>query len=207
MRQRFALMLLVTCFTLPLAAQVPAGWKMRVDRSTSAEDPDSRPDLTFMTMGRGFHVSGGPAGVFWNPTNTTAGNYTIKGTFNLNKPSSHPNYYGLVYGGGELDGANQSYVYFVVAQNGTYLIKRRTGDATSDIKSRTANAAVRQPDGTGKSSNALEVRVTPDTLTYVVNGTVVHTEPKGTTKTDGIAGFRINHELDVTVEGFQVQKS
>lgn len=44
---------------------------------------------------------------------------------------------------------------------------------------------------------------------YVVNGTVVHTTPKTgmTAKTDGIVGIRVNHLLDVHIEGFEVQKS
>jgi hypothetical protein len=37
---------------------------------------------------------------------------------------------------------------------------------------------------------------------------VVHTTPKTgmTAKTDGIAGVRVNHVLDVHVEGFEVAK-
>ena len=208
MHQRLVLIVLIACLAAPLAAQVPEGWKMRVDRSRSAEDPDDRPDLTFTTMGKGFHVAGGPAGTFWNPKNVATGNYALKATFNLNKPSSHTNYYGLVFGGSGLESASQAYVYFVVAQNGTYLIRHRTGDGdlVSDVKARASHAAVRQPDVTGRSSNTLEVRVSGDTVSYVVNGTVVHTGPKGAIKTDGIVGFRVNHQLDVAVEGFEVQR-
>jgi hypothetical protein len=208
MRQRFVLILLIMIFALPLSAQIPEGWRMRVDRSQSAEDPDDRPDLTFMTMGKGFHVTGGPAGTFWNPKNVATGNYIVKTTFNLNKPSSHTNYYGLVFGGSGLETSAQTYVYFVVAQNGTYLIRQRTGDgdAVSDVKARAPHAAVKQPDGTGRSSNTLEVRVAADTVSYVVNGTVVHSGPKGALKTDGIVGFRVNHQLDLAVEGFEVTK-
>ena len=36
----------------PLSAQAPKGWKMRVDRSTSASDPDAAGDIKFVTMGR-----------------------------------------------------------------------------------------------------------------------------------------------------------
>jgi hypothetical protein len=206
MLQRLVFILLISALVVPLSAQAPAGWKMRIDRSQSAQDPDDRPDLTFMTMGKGFHVSGGPAGTFWNPSQTATGSYTLKGTFNLNKPSSHTNYYGLVFGGAELDGASQAYTYFVVAQNGTYMVRQRSGESTCDVKARAAHEAVRQPDATGRSTNTLEVRVAGDMVSYVVNGTVVHSAPKGTMKTDGIVGFRVNHQLDVAVEGFEVQK-
>ena len=113
MRHSLVILLMISCVTLPLSAQAPEGWKMRVDRSQSAQDPDDRPDLSFMTMGKGFHVKGGPAGTFWDARNNAAGNYTLKATFNLNQPSSHTNFYGLVFGGAQLEGANQAYTYFV----------------------------------------------------------------------------------------------
>jgi hypothetical protein len=208
MLQRVVLVALITSLVAPLAAQKPAGWKLRIDASTNAQDPDDRKDVTFMAMGKGFHVAGGPAGVYWNPANTAMGNFTAKGTFTLVKPSSHTNYYGLVFGGQGLDGAKQAYTYFTVAQNGTYLIKQRTGEATRDV-AQSKSPAVKTPDGTGKSVNVLEVRVAGDTVSYVVNGTVVHTMPKADLKatTDGIVGFRVNHVTEVMVEDFQVQKS
>jgi plastocyanin len=190
-----------------LSAQAPEGWNVRVDRSQSAQDPDDRPDLAFMSMGGGLHVVGGPAGTFWKPDTRATGNFTLKGTFVLNKPSSHTSYYGLVVGGSELEGAAQSYLYFVVAQNGTYLIRQRTGDAVSDVQARVAHDAVQRPDNAGRSSNALEVRVAGDTVTFVINGTMVHTAPKSSVKTDGLAGFRVNHQLDVLVQGFEVSGS
>ena len=205
MRKPFLLAVLISSVTLPLLAQSPAGWKMRVDRSQSAQDPDDRPDLTFMSMGKGFHVKGGPAGTFWSSSNTAAGDYTLKATFTLNQPSSHTNYYGLVFGGSQLEGSSQAYSYFVVAQDGTFLIRQRTGDATKDVV-RTTNAAVKRPDASGKSANTLEVRVAGGTTSYVVNGTVVHSTPKAAVSTDGIVGFRVNHQLDVMVEGFDLQK-
>ncbi len=208
MFKRVVLAALITSLAVPLAAQAP-GWKMRLDRSKSAQDPDDKSGVTFMAMGKGFHVAGGPAGVYWNPSTTAMGNFTAKGTFTLLKPSNHTNYYGLVFGGQGLEGGDQRYTYFTVAQDGTFLIKQRTGEMTRDIKGYTASPAVKKPDATGKSVNALEVRVSGDTVTYVVNGTVVHTMPKGELKaaTDGVVGFRVNHVTEVQVDDFGVQKS
>jgi hypothetical protein len=194
---------------LPLVAQSPKGWRLRVDRSTSASDPDSAGGIKFVAMGTGFHATNPQAAVFWNPANTVSGNYSLKGTFTLLKPSDHVNYYGLVFGGSDLEGPGQSYIYFMVAQDGTWLIKRRDGDASApSVSEKTPSNAVKQPDASGKSTNALEVRVRPDKIEYVVNGTIVHTTPKSglTAKTDGIYGIRINHRLDVQVDGFAVSK-
>ncbi len=192
----------------PLVAQTPQGWKMRVDRSTAASDPDASGDIKFVTMGSGFHATNPQAAVYWNPANTVAGTYALKGTFTLMKPSGHNNYYGLVFGGSGLEGPQQSYLYFLVAQNGTWLIKRRDGDATSTVSPRTPSDAVKKPDASGKSTNALEVRVGADKIDFAVNGVVVHTEPKSgaTGKTDGIYGIRVNHLLEVQVDGLTVSK-
>jgi hypothetical protein len=179
---------------------------MRVDRSQSAQDPDDRPDLTFISKGKGLHVKGGPAGTFWDARNNAAGNYTLKATFHLNQPSSHTNYYGLVFGGAQLEATNQAYSYFVVAQDGSFLIRHRVGNDVKDV-ARAPHQAVKRPDGTGRSTNTLEVRVTADTVSYVVNGTVVHSLAKNAVTTDGIVGFRVNHQLDVAVEGFELQRS
>ncbi len=207
MKRLIAIGLLSLAALAPLAAQAPKGWKQRVDRSTSATDPDGAGDIKFVTMGSGFHATNPQAAVYWNPANTASGSYTLKGTFVLQKPSGHANYYGLVFGGSDLEGSQQNYLYFLVAQNGTWLIKKRDGDATtSNVVGRTPNDAVKKPDESGKSTNALEVRVGADKVDFVINGTVVHSTPKAGLKTDGIAGIRVNHLLEVHIDGFGVSK-
>jgi hypothetical protein len=193
----------------PMVAQAPKGWKMRVDRSAAASDPDGTGSITFVTMGSGFHATNPQAAVYWNPANTATGTYTLKGTFTLMKPSGHNNYYGLMFGGSDLEGAQQKYLYFMVAQNGTWLIKRRDGDAnTENVSSKMPSDAVKKPDASGKSTNVLEVRVGTDKIDYIVNGEAVHSTPKtgSTAKTDGIYGIRINHLLEVQVDGLAVSK-
>jgi hypothetical protein len=191
----------------PLAAQAPKGWLVRADRSTSASDPDGAGTIKFVTMGTGFHATNPQAAVYWNPANTTTGNYTVKGTFTLMKPSGHTNYYGLVFGGSDLDNAKQSYTYFLVAQDGTWLVKKRNGDAATDnVLAKTPSDAVKKPGADGKSTNALEVRVGADKIDYVVNGTVVGSSPKAGIKTDGVYGIRVNHLLEVHIDGLSAGK-
>jgi hypothetical protein len=193
----------------PLLAQAPKGWMVRADRSTSASDPDAAGAIKFVSMGKGFHATNPQAAVYWNPVNTATGNYTLRGTFVLQKPSGHTNYYGLVFGGSDLEGATQNYLYFLIAQDGTWLVKRRNGDKeTQNVAEKAANDAVKKPDATGQSTNTLEVRVTADKIEYVVNGTTVHTTPRTglTAKTDGIYGIRVNHQLEVHIDAFGVSK-
>ena len=208
MKRYVSVAVLALLAVVPLAAQSPKGWKVRIDRSTTAADPDATGAVKFAAMGTGFHATTPQAGVFWNPANTVAGNYSLKGTFTLMRPSGHTNYYGLVFGGSALDSAGQSYLYFMVAQDGTWLLKRRDGKATPEVAGPSSNSAVKRPDASGKSINALEVRVTADKVEYVVNGTTVQTTPKTgpTAKTDGIYGIRSNHLLEIQVDGFAISK-
>src|SRR6267378_985365 len=193
----------------PLAAQTPKGWKMRVDRSTAASDPDAPGDIKFVTMGSGFHATNPKAAVYWNPQNTASGVYTLKGTFKLVKTGGHSEYFGLIFGGSDLEGPAQSYTYFMVESEGTWLIKSRNGNSTAQIASSgSPSDAVKKADASGVSTNALEVRVLADKVEYVINGKVVSTMPKSgpAAKTDGIYGMRVNHMLEVQVDGFALSK-
>jgi len=202
----------IAAFTLitaiPLAAQAPKGWLLRADRSANASDPDAPGAIKFSAQGSGFHAVTPQAAVFWNPANVATGNYTLKGTFTLVKPSDHTNYYGLVFGGSALEGPQQAYLYFLVAQDGTWLIKQRANDLRTNDIAKMRHPAVKTPDANGTSTNALEVRVMPEKIDYAINGTVVHSMPKtgAAAKTDGLYGIRSNHRLEVRVESLALSK-
>jgi hypothetical protein len=192
----------------PAFAQSPKGWKLRGDHSADASDPDAAGAIKFVVSGSGFHATNPMAAIYWNPANTATGNYTLKGNFKLIKSNGYDEYYGLTFGGSGLDGPMQSYLYFMVTDDGTYLIKRRDGSSTQGVSPKTPNAAVKKPDASGTATNALEVRVMADKIAFVINGTVVTTLPKTgpAAKTDGVYGIRINHQLDVQIDGFGMSK-
>jgi hypothetical protein len=207
MIRRLSLAVLATLLALPLAAQAP-DLMMRVDRSTNAADPDDVPEVTITAAERGFQVTTGPAVTLWKPEQTARGQYTLKGRFTLLQPSSHRNYYGLVFGGRNLNSENQRYLYFMVAQTGHFLIVNRIDNTnTNQIQTHTLHDAVRRPDASGQSVNDLEVRIGAQTVDFVVNGTVVHSEPRSgvLADTNGIYGVRINHVLPgVVVQDLEV---
>src|SRR5262249_4455905 len=93
------------------AEQAPSGWRVRVDRSTSASDPDAPGPVKFVIDGTAFHATNPQAAIFWNPANTIGGSYSLTGTFTLLAPSNHTNYYGLLFGGSDLVGGAQRYLY------------------------------------------------------------------------------------------------
>ena len=204
----------------PLVAQAPEGWQLRVDRSTNAADPDDVPEVEFTSVARGFQINTGPAAVAWNAENTASGEYTLDGRFTLLVPSDHVNYYGLVYGGRDLEGAGQNYLYFLVAQDGSFIVKHRAGDGvTHDIAPRTPHDAVVQPDASGRSVNQLQIEVREEGTDFLVNGSVVYSlgsiiqarlnmpEMSGMrSRSDGIWGVRVNHRLPgVLVEGLRLR--
>ena len=205
---RISMAFLALMIAVPVAAQTSSGLQLRVDRSTDVNDPDDVPNVTVADVGDGFQINTGPAVTAWNSNNTASGNYTLSGRFTLLEPSGHVNYYGLVYGAGGMEGAGQNYLYFLVAQNGSYIVKHRAGNETThDIQGRTPHSAVRTPDANGRSVNDLEVRVGADATDFVVNGVVVFTAPKTgmAAGTDGIWGVRVNHVIPgVLIEGLGV---
>ena len=208
MVRRITLALFALLLVAPIAAQAQE-LRMRVDRSTNAADPDDVDEVTVEERGSALHVSTGPAVVLWKDANTASRPYTLRGTFTLGEPSGHPNYYGLIYGGGSLDGERQNYMYFLVAQNGTYIVKHRAGANVHDIQARTPHDAIRVPDGNGRSVNDLEVRVGASETQFVVNGTVVHTVANEgmAGRTDGIWGVRVNHVIpDMLIENLGISR-
>jgi hypothetical protein len=157
----------------PLVAQAPEGLRMRVDRSVNPADPDDVPEVQVTTVPNGIRVATGPAVMLWRDDQRATGNYTLSARFTLEQPSSHRNYYGLVFGGRNLQSENQWYLYFMVAQTGHFVVINRIDNVnTNYIVSHTENAAVRRPDQSGRSVNDLAVRVSADRIEFVVNGTV-----------------------------------
>jgi hypothetical protein len=207
---------LLAALSLPLAAQdraadpdqaqeggaVPAGWTVRADKGDAS-------GAKIQTMGKGLHVTTGPAVILYRADTQGSGPFHTLATFTLTKPSKHPEGYGLFVGGKGLDGAAQQYLYFLVRQDGSYLIKRRDGEKTSDVsKGWVQSPAVKKPDAKGSATNLLEVdnKRDPGRVAFLVNGQEVYaTDAKGMAL-DGIVGIRTNHNLDVHIEGFDVHR-
>jgi hypothetical protein len=187
---------------VPGGGTVPAGWTARAD------DGDAK-NAKIVTMGKGLHVTTGPAVILYRADTKGSGPFHTLATFTQTKPSKHAEGYGLFVGGQDLDGPGQKYLYFLVRQDGSYLIKRREGEKTTDVsKGWVKHEAVKQPEGKGPSTNLLEVdnKRDPSRVGFLVNGQEVYaTEAKGMAL-DGIVGLRVNHNLDVHVEGFDVHR-
>lgn len=184
----------------PLAGQMPEGWEMRMDRA----DSDAS-EISFTTMGPGLHVTTGPAAIFWDPDNTATGAFRAEVELTQMEPTAHPEAYGLFIGGENLDADNQSYLYFLVRQDGSYLITHRAGAETHTIQGWTQHEAVQGLEGEGRVTNALAIEVDDREVSFHVNGTRVESYPADQMETDGVVGLRVNHGLDVHIQDFGIR--
>ena len=112
-----------------------------------------------MPMGAGLHFKTGPAGIYYRQADTKTGAYEVHGTFTQMEPSEHPEAVGLFIGGSNLAAANQKYTYFLVRQDGMFMIKRRDGATTPDVMDWTASpeTADQMPMAVARSSRSGKV--------------------------------------------------
>ncbi|MBI4419710.1 MAG: hypothetical protein HY560_02715, partial [Gemmatimonadetes bacterium] len=124
------------------------------------------------------------------------------------KAAQHAEGYGLFVGGKNLQSAAPTYTYFLVRQDGQFIIKQFTGAGQPAFVNDgwTAHAAVNKPDANGKQTNELAIGVSTGKASFTVNGKEVFSTDASKLSTDGIVGLRVNHNLDVHVGGFAVKK-
>ena len=188
---------------VPGGGALPAGWSARPD-----EEGDLK-SVKFVIMEPGYHLTLGPATIFYREQDRATGPFHTLATYHQMKKLEHAEGYGLFFGGENLTVGNQRYIYFLVRDDGTYLIKRRDGANTTEItKGWTASPAIKKGDAQGRATNLLEIdaKLDPAKVSFKVNGTTVHTADAKSMRTKGIVGLRANHNLDLHVEGFAVHQ-
>jgi hypothetical protein len=185
------------------AGTLPAGWQARLDRENA-----SMSNVKFMQMGAaGYHVTLGPSGIFYNPAHAADGSYIAKARFTQTAPSRHPEGYGLLIGGQNLDAPDQDYLYFLIRQDGRFLIKHRAGNETHTIQDWTEHPAIARVEGEGSATNLLAIEAGPQRARFLINGVqVAHLQDVAHLNTAGITGLRINHNLDVHVQDFGIER-
>ena len=192
--------------TAVAAAPVPAGWSVRMD------DKDATKAAKFITMGPGYHVTSGGAGIYYRGADArTNSNFTVSANFRqTTKNVGHGDAgeaFGVFAGGRNLtDPAKETYFYFLVRQDGKYLINHRAGPDVHKIVDWTANPAIHKFDDMPNAQNDLAIVVGSDSVRFKVNGTQVHAiSRQEINDVSGETGFRVNHNLDVHVANFSVK--
>jgi hypothetical protein len=185
------------------ATGLPEGYALRLDRESG-----NAADYRVSEADGGMQVQTGPAGILYDQSNAVeSGDYSVSASFTeVGAPPNHREAFGLFIGGADLQGENQAYTYFLVRADGRYLIKRRMGGETSNVSdggwvdSDAVNAAAEGGDVT----NDLAIEVRGDQVHFTINGTEVATLPAADVDAHGIAGVRVNHNLNVRVSDFEV---
>lgn len=182
----------------------PEGWMVRTDRG--GHGPGEAID--FKDMPPGWHITTGPAAIFYRPDQTASGTYRVEAETHLFDPGQRREGYGIIFGGKELDADAQEYTYFLIRRDGSYLVKRRDGAETAVIQGWTEHPAIvawdEKPEDAATTRNLLAVEVGDSELAFFVNGEEVHRLPREGLSTDGVVGLRVNHSLDLHVTRLDV---
>lgn len=193
---------------------VPDGWMWRLDSpdpDVEVSADDSTADIFFVNMTPGWHITmGQPRAILYSPASTAEGNYSATAEIHLFDPGPRRNEgYGVFVGGQDLQGPNQQYLYFLLRRSGDFLVKVRDGDSTETIEGWTAHDAIVPYDEStsGTAMNTLTVTTTDDSISFMVNDTVVHMMDRGDLPTDGVFGLRMNHAINVHVSDLSVTEA
>lgn len=193
--------------------KLPDGWMLRFDPSRGNAPTPPMTAVSFETMAGGFHVKSGPAAIYYNTRDMASGQYSISATFKQTRSMQHEAF-GLFIGGANLQDSTQSYIYFVMKPfDGTTRIARRASSARpTDIvaeNSAAPEAAINRDSPTdGSATNTLLIHVAKDTVHFLINGKLVKAVAKSALggSTDGQAGMRVNHNMDLHIDGYALKK-
>ena len=187
----------------------PAGWNVRTEMNRQSGQPAPVANVKFAAMGDGFHVTVGPAAIYWRDRDTVSGNYHTVAKITQTKNPMHPESYGILIGGRNLADSTQSYTYFLVrAVDGMYSIRRRNGYTArpTAIVEWTASDAITKADSAGSATNELSVEVKRGKVRFMVNGKEVYAADAASVPTSGVVGYRVNHNLDVHLGPLGIHK-
>ena len=192
--------------------KVPEGWKVRLDRPNSevviGDDAESA-DIFFVNMTPGWHLTTGPAGIFYHPASTVEGDFTLQATTYLfDTKGRNREGFGVFIGGSDLDGDNQRYIYFLLRNTGEYLIKERVGSETKLLQGWTKTDAMtmftEETESTAQNDFVIDVK--GDEVTFMLNGTALTTMPRSKVQPDGIFGLRVNHSVNLHISDLTLAK-
>lgn len=201
--------LLLATLTMPAVAQErpaltrPADWLIRTDRP----DADTT-SLEFVGMPPGWHITTGPSLILWSPARTASGTFRLETElFFFREGSRDMEGYGVFLGGRHLDRDDQDYLYFLLRNDGSFLVKHRAGAETHTIQDWTAHAAVARHAGEGGATvkNVIVVVAEDATVRFFVNDQEVAAFPREHMNVDGVVGLRVNHGLNLHVTRLDVK--
>lgn len=180
---------------------VPAGYMGRTDR-----DNQNIADVKYKEDNGRWHIWTGPHHIVYASKDAASGTYTLTATIDQMEAPQHPESFGVIFGGSNLDQPGIKYSYFMVRGTGEYLVKTRDGADTKNVVAWKAADGIPKADASGKASYKLGVKVGTDSVRFLVNEKQVGSVAKSAVTTDGIAGIRVGHNLHVLATPVTVAK-
>lgn len=178
----------------PAKEEMPAGWVMRTDQPLEKAPP------RFWTMPPGWHITSGPAAIYYDPAQIARGEFRLESQQFLFPPGERFEGYGFFFAGRDLDGPNQTYTYFLLRRDGKFTIKQRAGEQVKEVVPWTEHAAIAKHDGSDnavKNEPAIEARAAD--VDFIVNGQRVHSIPRAQLNPEGAVGLRVNHRVNIHI--------
>lgn len=203
----FALAVASSLPTHSLAAQDferPEDWQVRFDEPGASEDQLEM----FVSMPPGWHVTSGPAAIYWDPEMEASGEYRIEMEVFLFEPQGMMREaFGFFAGGLDLDGDDIEYTYFLIRDGGEFIVKRREGADAPTVLPWTGHEAILgwadRGDG-ATAKNILAAEADADEVRFFVNDAQVAALPRSEVAMDGMYGFRVNHMLNLHISRLEV---
>lgn len=181
----------------------PEGWQVRTDQANA--DPSA---IAFTEMPPGHHVTTGPAAIFWRPGDEAGGRYRLDLEAHLFDPEGRREAFGLFFGGRDLAGDAQRYTYFLIRDGGEFLVKVRDGRETSTLVEWTAHPSILsfsdREEGGASVLNHLAVEADDAEIRFYVNDVEVTSVTRRPGTMEGIAGLRVNHNLNLHISRLSV---
>lgn len=190
------------------------GWKGKVDERPMKQGKSVK-DSKFDKAGNDFVLKVGPAGIFWNDASSASGDYTVSASFTEKAmKAQHPHSYGVFIGGSSLEtDSTQTFAYCIVYGTGKYSIKYFNGWKVTSVAEMVEHPAIRKADAKGDATNEVAWRVKGGNASCLVNGqevkSVAGADIVGAGKLaslNGTYGYRVSHNLDLTVTPLKVTK-
>jgi hypothetical protein len=178
----------------------PIGWQVRADAGGHDMHGGAADTLVFTQMTPGFHATMGPAAILWHPDSTASGTFAVEGGIFLFPTNGRDQEgYGVFIGGADLAGAGQRYTYFLLRNDGKFLVKQRVGEKTTTLTDWTPLAAIKRQTGADAIWNDLRIEAGADRVRFLVNGAEAVSLPRSQVRPDGVFGLRLNHAVNAHV--------
>ena len=179
-----------------------------VDQWCIVQDRANGGDVPRLTREEsGLNILTGASSILYQRDVSLAGDFTIRIVLHQFDPTRRNEGFGVFFGGESLTfPERQRYSYFLIRQDGSTLVKTRTGRRTAVVRDWAPSTFLhsweaREP-GADIVVNTLMVEARGETVRFHINDQEVWQVTRADVPTQGIIGLRINHGLQVRVAQF-----